>query len=514
MKIQPISGYNYSINIYYKNHNLEKNSQISENTNNVISFPKAYYGMELVNMPTLSFKGAEGFSKAAIDLAQQIPVSDRIAHVMSNIKLGDVILLGSDFNKAQNALRKFVNKISLPVKREIFLFDNKLGHNYAFFRHPDGDNHILNINNDTFYIRVKGTHYSLDPGQSSAIQDGNLVQFLDSTEQLSEQFLIKDKPKTNLSNFEKLFLKVYDYSKEIEDSVRKLNFETLSKEIQQAKGAPSRIDFSRIGGQAKAIEELKKGILYPVKYPAAYSADDITRGYLLYGPPGTGKTEISRALANEAGINYMYMSGTEFENKYVGESEANVRAFFQALKESQPSIGVIDEIDAIGKERGEKDVYGAKVVNQILTSMTDLYNSGDNVFILGLTNKYDTLDSALKRSERFSKHIKCDAPDRGGIKEILKIHTSGKALDKNIDMDKLSDELFDAKAVGGDIKFVVKMARENMMNRIGIYKKMEAGTFTPADMENAIITQEDFLTAIKQLRDQGSKSVRPIGFNK
>ena len=513
MKIQPISGYNYLINTY-KNYNSEKNSQISGNTNNIISFSKAYYGKELINMPALTFKGTEGFSKAAIDLALQFPVSDRIAQVMSNIKLGDVILLGSDFNKAQTALRKFASKISLPIKREIYLPEQKLGHNYAFFKHPDGDNHIININDDVFYIRVNGTHYSLDPGTSSAVQDGNLIQFLDSTVQLGEHFYIKDKPKTNLSNFEKLFSKVFDYTKEIESSVRKLNFETLTKEIQQSKGMPPKIDFSRIGGQAKAIEELKKGILYPVKYPAAYSADDITRGYLLYGPPGTGKTEISRALANEAGINYMYMSGTEFENKYVGESEANVRAFFQSLKESQPSIGVIDEIDAIGKERGEKDVYGAKVVNQILTSMTDLYNSGDNVFIIGLTNKYDTLDSALKRSERFSKHIKFDAPDRKGIKEILKIHTSGKALDENVDMDKLSDELFDAKAVGGDIKFVVKMARENMMNRIGIYKKMENGTFTPADLENAIITQEDFLSAIKQFKDQGKKSVRPIGFNK
>ena len=513
MKIQPINGYNYSINTY-KNHNSEKNSQISGNTNNVISFSKAYYGKELINMPALSFKGTEGFSKAAVDLALQFPVSDRIAQVMSNIRLGDIVLLGSDFNKAQTALRKFASKISLPIKREIYLPDQKLEHNYAFFKHTNGDNHIMNINDDVFYIRINGTHYSLDPGNSSAVQDGNLIQFLDSTKQFGEHFYIKDKPKTNLSNFEKLFSKVYDYTKEIESSVRKLNFETLTKEIQQSKGMPPKIDFSRIGGQAKAIEELKKGILYPVKYPAAYSADDITRGYLLYGPPGTGKTEISRALANEAGVNYMYMSGTEFENKYVGESEANVRAFFQSLKESQPSIGVIDEIDAIGKERGEKDVYGAKVVNQILTSMTDLYNSGDNVFIIGLTNKYDTLDSALKRSERFSKHIKFDAPDREGIKEILKIHTSGKALDENVDMDKLSDELFDAKAVGGDIKFVVKMARENMMNRIGIYKKMENGTFTPADLENAIITQEDFLAAIKQFKDQGRKSVRPIGFNK
>lgn len=513
MKIQPISGYNYANNVY-KNNNSANKSSISENTNNVISFPNAYYGKELVNMSTPSFKGAGGLSKAAIDLALQIPVGDRVAHIMQRIKLGDIILLGPDFNKAQSALRKFSNKISFPIKREFYLPDRKLEHNYAFFKHPDGDNHILNINDDVFYIRVNGTHYSLEPGCSGSVQDGNLIQFLDKKTNIGEHFYIKDKPKTDLSNFGKIFTKVYDYSKEIEGSVKKLNFETLTKEIQQTKGVPSKIDFSRIGGQAKAIEELKKGILYPVKYPSAYSADDITRGFILYGPPGTGKTEISRALANEAGINYMYMSGTEFENKYVGESEANVRAFFQSLKESQPSIGVIDEIDAIGKERGEKDVYGAKVVNQILTSITDLYNSGDNVFILGLTNKYETLDSALKRSERFSKHIKIDAPDKEGIKEILKIHTSGKTLDENVDIDKLSDKLFEVKAVGGDIKFISKMARENMMNRIGIYKKMENGTFTPADMENAVIKQEDFLEAIKQFKNQGQKNVKHIGFNK
>lgn len=513
MKIQPISRYNYANNIY-KNSNIANNSQVSENNNNVISFPKTYYGKELVKTSVPTFKGAEGLSKAAIDMALQIPVGDRIAHIMSKIKLGDVVLVGSDFNKAQTALRKFANKISLPIKREFYLPDPKLEHNYAFFKHPDGDRHIFNINDDVFYIRANGTHYSLGAGCSSSIQDGNLIQFLDSTKDVGEHFYIKDKPKTNLSNFEKIFTKVYDYSNEIEGRVKKLNFETLSKEIQQTKGVPLKIDFSRIGGQEKAIEELKKGILYPVKYPAAYSADDITRGYILYGPPGTGKTEISRALANEAGINYMYMSGTDFESKYVGESEANVRAFFQSLKENQPSIGVIDEIDAIGKERGEKDVYGAKVVNQILTSVTDLYNSGDNVFILGLTNKYDTLDSALKRSERFSRHIKMDAPDKKGIKEILKIHTSGKALDENVDMDKLADKLLEVKAVGGDIKFVSKMARENMMNRLGIYEKMENGTFTPADIENAFIKQEDFLAAIKQFKEQGGKSVRPIGFNK
>lgn len=167
----------------------------------------------------------------------------------------------------------------------------------------------------------------------------------------------------------------------------------------------------------------------------------------------------------------MYLSGTNFESKWVGESEANVRAWFDELKANQPSIGVIDEIDAIGKERGDADPHGAKLVNQILTCMTDIYNENDDVFILGLTNKYDALDGALKRAERFSKHIMVGAPDKDGVKEILKIHTKNRPLDNDINMDELSDKLFELKAVGSDIKFVSKLARENMMNRLGIYEK-------------------------------------------
>ena len=246
-----------------------------------------------------------------------------------------------------------------------------------------------------------------------------------------------------------------------------------------------------------------------------HSGEDITRGYILYGPPGTGKTELCRALANESGMNYMYLSGTNFESKWVGESEANVRAWFDELKANQPSIGVIDEIDAIGKERGDMDPHGAKLVNQILTCMTDIYNENDDVFILGLTNKYDALDGALKRAERFSKHILVGAPDKDGVKEILKIHTKNRPLDNDINMDELSDKLFELKAVGSDIKFVSKLARENMMNRLGIYEKMENGTFADSDMLGAKITQEDFLNAIETFGNQHRHSKRnPIGFNK
>ena len=288
----------------------------------------------------------------------------------------------------------------------------------------------------------------------------------------------------------------------------------IIERILQATAPSTKLNFSKIGGQDKAIEELKRGILYPIKYPEGYNEQDITRGYILHGPAGTGKTALCKALANEAGVHSEYASGTAFQAKYVGESEANVRDFFNRLVENQPSIGIIDEIDAIGVERGAGDHYGDKLIDQILTCMTDIYDNGDNVYILGLTNRYDALDTALKRAERFSKHIRIGEPDKDGVRQILKIHTDGRPLDKNINTDEIVNKMYEAKAVGGDIKFMSKLAKESMMKRLGIYEKMENGTFTEADMKNATITQEDFLNAIEEFKTQHRDGRKPIGFGK
>ena len=489
-----------------------KDEQIT-NTNKCTTIPNYSYGKDLINKPYNPTFTA-GISKNALSLALKIPVEERLASILQGAKQGDLILLGKDYTQIIKNLRNFKAKLTIPIKRLFYLPDNKLGKDYIFYKNSLGDSNLFNVNKEDLIVRTGGTHYNVGAGKSMSISEGNLIQYIGEDGKI-DMFPLKNRPKANLNEFKKAFCIPHDYSAEVDKKIQKMNSDILSKEIVEITKGNDKIDFSKIGGQTKAISELKKGILYPVKYPSAYSQGDITRGYILYGPPGTGKTEISRALANEAGINYMYMSGTEFENKYVGESEANVRAFFESLKESQPAIGVIDEIDAIGKERGDKDVYGAKVVNQILTSMTDLYNSGDNVFILGLTNKYETLDSALKRSERFSKHIKVGAPDRQGTEEILKIHTKNQPLEDDFKYNEAADDLFGVKAVGSDIKYITKLARENMMNRTGIYEKMENGTFKDSDMNNAKISLNDFKQAISEFKQQNKKeSTRtPIGFN-
>lgn len=510
MRISKIQGVDYSPKQNDVNQKVNTNKNINMISKPEMSLlPSHSYGRDLVNINKKQPVFTGNISKTAIELAQQLPLEERLASLFQILHHGEVIVVGKDFNRAQIALKKNLQKMKQVITKEIFVPDKKIENFYAFIKNLSGDIEALNINDKNISYITGGKNYYLEPGTSFYVVNNDTIQYG------NDILHLKEAPKTDLSFSRPMFSQVYDYAEEVQQEIAKLNGKTISKRILQDHNSGTRVTFASIGGQTKAIDELKKGILFPVKYPMGHSGEDITRGYILYGPPGTGKTELCRALANESGMNYMYLSGTNFESKWVGESEANVRAWFDELKANQPSIGVIDEIDAIGKERGDGDPYGAKLVNQILTCMTDIYNENNDVFILGLTNKYDSLDGALKRAERFSKHILVGAPDRDGVKEILKIHTKNRPLDKNINMDELTDKLYEIKAVGSDIKYVSKLARENMMNRLGLYEKMEKGTFTDSDMTCATITQEDFLNAIEAFKEQHRRSSRnPIGFNK
>lgn len=509
MRIASIQSVNYypktNVTNTIKNDN---NMSVSVLRGGMQTLPNYGYGRDLVNRKQPVFTSS--ISKAAVELAQQLPFEERLASLFEVLHHNEIIVAGKDFNSAQKALKKHLGKLKQVIQKEIFIPENKLEHNYAFIKNLDGDIELLNINDKNVTYITGGKTYHLDPGNSFYIVNNDTIQYA------NDVIHLKEKPKADLSFSRPIFSKVYDFTDEVQNEVVKLNNKTVAKRILKANTPNSPVSFANIGGQSKAIEELKRGIVFPVRYPASATGEDITRGYILYGPPGTGKTELCRALANEANMEYMYASGTDFESKWYGEAEANVRAWFDELKNKQPAIGVIDEIDSIGKERMDAQYAGDSVVNQILTCMTDLYNENDDVFIIGLTNKYSSLDSALKRAERFSKHIYMGPPDLDGVKEILKIHTRNKKLDENVNFEELSKKLFENKAVGSDIKFVTKLARENMMNRLGLYEKMENGTFVESDMLEAKINQEDFLNAIESFKEQHRTSTqrKPIGFNK
>lgn len=508
MRITPVQN----TTIYPTNYRQRETTKITENQNSKNQYMSGVqnfgYGRDLVNRPNISFKGNE-IQKAAKILLEQVPFEDKLATLFQNLKVGDIVVAGANFNDAQKALSKSIDKLGFAIKKEIFMQNKNLKSNFAFFKNILGDIETLNINDKKMTLITGGKRYKLDSGNSFYIVNNDTIQYG------SDVLHLKDKPKHDLWKMKSGFSTVHDFSKEVQEDLAKLNKKTVAKRILLAEKPVTQLNFSKIGGQDKAIEELKKGILYPVKYPAAYTDQDITRGFILHGPAGTGKTALCKALANEAGINCEYISAPAFQQKYVGESEASVREFFDRLAKSQPSIGIIDEIDAVGAKRGTGDHYDDKLIDQILTCMTDIYDNGDNVYILGLTNKYDGLDPALKRAERFSKHILVGEPDKDGVKQIFNIHTAGRPLDKDVNEAELVDKMYSLKTVGSDIKFITKLAKEEMMKRLGIYEKMENGTFKDSDIASATIKHQDFLNAIESFKAQHKTNSRnPIGFGK
>ena len=297
--------------------------------------------------------------------------------------------------------------------------------------------------------------------------------------------------------------------------IEKLNRKVISQLTREAKEVTTKVTFKDVGGQDELIKELKRSILYPIKYPEMYDSFDVNKGFILYGPPGTGKTHIARALANESDANFISLNGLEMESKWVGESEENWRTLFEEAKQKQPTIMFIDELDGVGKSRDSADVHGNKVVNQLLTLISDLDESKDNIYIIGATNNFKALDKAIIRSGRLSKHIEVKLPDLNGVKQIFDIHTAKKPLERNLDKKSLTKRLFDLRTSGGDIRYIINEAHIIGYDRAGIHEKMENGTITGKDKRNFRIIQEDFDKAIQKfIETRNGNERKAIGFNK
>ncbi|HEY9693809.1 MAG TPA: ATP-dependent zinc metalloprotease FtsH3 [Oculatellaceae cyanobacterium] len=167
----------------------------------------------------------------------------------------------------------------------------------------------------------------------------------------------------------------------------------------------------------------------------------IPKGVLLVGPPGTGKTLLARAVAGEAGVPFFSISGSEFVEMFVGVGASRVRDLFEQAKSQAPCIVFIDEIDAVGRQRGAGLGGGnderEQTLNQLLTEM-DGFEGNTGIIIIAATNRPDVLDSALLRPGRFDRQVVVDRPDYAGRSEILKVHARGKTLAKDVDLDKIA----------------------------------------------------------------------------
>jgi cell division protease FtsH len=204
------------------------------------------------------------------------------------------------------------------------------------------------------------------------------------------------------------------------------------------------VTFSDVAGVDEAKMELQEVVEF-LKYPEKFNSlgARIPRGVLLVGPPGTGKTLLARAVAGEAGVPFFSISGSEFVEMFVGVGASRVRDLFDQAKRNSPCIVFVDEIDAVGRQRGA-GLGGShdereQTLNQILVEM-DGFDTNTNVIVVAATNRPDVLDPALLRPGRFDRQVILDRPDMKGRLEILKVHIKGKPLDKAIDLPSIAKQ--------------------------------------------------------------------------
>lgn len=214
-----------------------------------------------------------------------------------------------------------------------------------------------------------------------------------------------------------------------------------SKAKLASKDTPQ-VTFADVAGADEAVEELqeiKEFLAEPAKFQAVGAK--IPKGVLLYGPPGTGKTLIARAVAGEAGVPFYSISGSDFVEMFVGVGASRVRDLFEQAKQNSPAIIFVDEIDAVGRHRGAGMGGGhderEQTLNQMLVEM-DGFDVKTNVILIAATNRPDILDPALLRPGRFDRQVAVEAPDLKGREAILKVHSQGKPMVPEVDLEAVA----------------------------------------------------------------------------
>jgi len=241
------------------------------------------------------------------------------------------------------------------------------------------------------------------------------------------------------------------------------------------------VTFADVAGVDEAKQELREVVEF-LKFPEKFAAlgARIPKGVLLVGPPGTGKTLVSRAVAGEAGVPFFSISGSEFVEMFVGVGASRVRDLFEQAKRNSPCIIFVDEIDAVGRQRGA-GLGGShdereQTLNQILVEM-DGFDGNTNVIVIAATNRPDVLDPALLRPGRFDRHVVLPAPDILGRRAVLEVHTRGKPLDSSVELDVLAKQT--PGFSGADLA--------NLINEAAILSaRRSKPTIGMAEMEDAI----------------------------
>jgi transitional endoplasmic reticulum ATPase len=227
--------------------------------------------------------------------------------------------------------------------------------------------------------------------------------------------------------------------KDFEDALREVPPSTMREVLVESPN----VHWDDVGGLEETKKELREAIEWPLKYKVIFThaAVEPPKGIMLYGPPGTGKTLVAKAVATESGVNFISVKGPELLSKWVGESERGVREVFRKARQAAPCIIFFDEVDSIVPPRG-RDLgtnVTERVVSQILTELDGL-DALKDVVVIAATNRPDMVDPALMRPGRIDRMLHIPTPDLEARKEIIRIHTRGKPLADDVDIDELAGQ--------------------------------------------------------------------------
>jgi len=267
------------------------------------------------------------------------------------------------------------------------------------------------------------------------------------------------------------------------------------------------VSYEDIGGLKQEVELIREMVELPMKHPEVFQKLGVgaPKGVLLTGPPGTGKTLLAKAVATETDSSFFSIAGPEIMSKYYGESEKHLRDVFEQAEKNAPSIVFIDEIDSIAPKRGEgTDQTEKRVVAQLLTLMDGLKSRGQ-VVVMAATNRPDDIDEALRRPGRFDREIKINPPDEEGRKEILKIHTRGMPLDKDVNFEEIAYKTIGF--TGADIEVLCKEAAlKSIKPYFAELKKIQEKVPTHI-LDKIKVSRQHFMDSLKMVEPSAMREV-------
>ena len=463
----------------------------------------------IISLNNISFHGL--FDKK-ISNKDELDAEIRFNSVLPHLQKDSILIYAEDLETASQLLMQNLPFIDFPLNN-IYFVKNKLNTaSFAVFKDKDNKFKIFKLHMLHNVVLLNGgkeeygknidKEYLKTADEPVELKDGAYIKYGFYKE---ESFIKTDfAPKNSESVFLNEVQKIsYFGSKE---NIKKFNASILMNLYQSSQPAVTerKLMFKDIGGQDKNIKILEENVVFPVKYPQFYKNFRLNKGILLAGPPRCGKTLLALALANELGINFIKLSADDLTHANVGKTEENWRRVFDSARKNQPALIFIDEFDAIAKHRtgGDMARYQDNVVNQLLSLLSDLEKSDDTVFVIAATNRKDMIDNALLQPGRFGLILNVERPDFLGVKDIFKIHSEGKPIDSNINVDKICKIMFENEFSGSDIAETFSVAHSCALERTGIYEKMRKGIVQNEDFNNFKLTEGDLFSAIQKIAAQ------------